>query len=134
MTGLREFIQAQKITAQAAAADTNPNMDQDNKDRMDHWRVVLQRPGKRMTVYFSMGSGHHGKQPEAGDVLDCLASDASSVENAQSFEDWAGDYGYDTDSRKAHKTYTVCKRKAERLRKFLGEESYKALLWNTERI
>lgn len=129
---LDDFISAAFITADVSPTDHNPNME--GGEKMDHWRVTLRRPGNRkMTVYFSMGSGHNGKEPDAADVLDCLASDASGVENSQSFEDWCSEYGYNTDSRKAHRTYTICKREAERLRKFL-DAGYERLLWNTERL
>jgi hypothetical protein len=129
---LDDFIASAFITATATPTDRNPNMN--DGETMAHWRVTLRRPGNhKMTVYFSMGSGHHGKAPEAADVLDCLASDAAGIENAQSFEDWCGEYGYDTDSRKAFRTFNVCKREAERLRKFL-DTGYERLLWNTERL
>lgn len=135
MTTINDFIADQHITATAEWSDRNPNMDEDSKNPMDHWRVVLQRSGgKRMTVYFSKGRGHNGKPAEASEVLDCMASDAAGVENAQSFEDWASEYGYDTDSRKAHRTYSICKRQAERLKKFLGDEAYEKLLWDMERL
>lgn len=141
-TTLADFIAAHGITATTERTDHNPHMTEESKNvaprlgmpAMDHWRVRLQRPGKRMSTYFSMGAGHHGKAPEAADVLDCLASDSAGVENAQGFDDWASEYGYDTDSRKAHKTYIICKRQAERLQKFLGDEAYNALLWDTERL
>lgn len=129
---LQDFIASQGITADAAYADRNPNMIDDGA-RMDHWRVTLRKPGRKMTVYFSMGAGLNGKAPVVGDVLDCLASDAAGVENAQSFEDWCGDYGYNTDSRKALKTFNVCKRQAERLRNFIGD-GYETLLWQTDRL
>jgi hypothetical protein len=129
---MSEFIKAHGITATAESTDRNPSMDSDTP--MDHWRVRLQRPGKRMTVYFSMGSGHHGKAPEVADVLDCIASDSAGIENAQSFEDWASDYGYDTDSRKAHRTFKVIERQAQRLEKFIGADEYQALLFDTERL
>lgn len=134
MPTIQEFIAAQKITANVQPADRNPHMDEDARYPMDHWRVVLQRPGKRLTVYLSKGQGHHGKPAEAGEVLDCLAYDASGVENSSSFDDWCREYGYDTDSRKAHRTYMVCKRQSERLRQFLGDEPFKTLLWETERL
>lgn len=86
-----------------------------------------------MVVYFSMGSAHHG-EPALADVLNSLALDASGYENAQGFEDWANEYGYDTDSRKAERTYKVCQRQSERLREFLGEDAYKDMLWNTENL
>lgn len=134
---MQEFIKDLGLTATAARVDKNPNMTSETP--MDHWRVVLKyKDGGlvplKMTVYFSMGTGHKGKAPEAADVLDCLASDAAGVENARSFEEWASEYGYDTDSRKAHKTYTLCKREAERLLKFLGPTTYNDLLWETERL
>ena len=128
---MADFIAVHRISADAAPTGHNPNMD--SAERMDHWRITLRRPGRKMTVYFSMGTGHHGKMPEAADVLDCLVSDASSVANAQGFEDWAAELGYDTDSRKAHRTYTICQRQADRLKKFMGDEAYETLLWNTDR-
>lgn len=128
---ISEFIKANRIKLTAERADSNPTMD--NSENMDHWKCLLARPGKRMTVYFSMGYGHNGKPPEAAGVLDCLSSDAFSIENAQSFEDWAADYGYDTDSRSAEKTFKTCEHQAKRLRSFLGNKLYKQLLYSTER-
>jgi hypothetical protein len=72
--------------------------------------------------------------PKLADVLDCLASDAAGFENAQSFEDWAAEYGYDTDSRKAEKVYRTVERQAKQLRRVLGDEGYNALLWDIERL
>ena len=62
------------------------------------------------------------------------ASDSSSIENnlLTGFEGWASDLGYDPDSRKAEKIFKVCEKQAERLKKFLGDELYKILLWETE--
>jgi hypothetical protein len=132
---LADVIAAHKITMSCTRVDSNPNMDGD----MDHWRCLISRPeegGRKrhtMTVTFSQGYGHHGAEPELASVLDCLASDAAGVENAQGFEDWCSDYGYDTDSRKPEKVYKACEREVDRLKRFLGEELYKDLLWNTER-
>ena len=137
---LAEFIAEHAITMTAERADANPNMNDKGyalalgRPEMDHWRIVLKCGSRRMSTYFSKGLGHHGAEPTAAEVLDCLASDAAGVANADSFEDWAGDYGYDTDSRSAHKTYTICKRQAERLRKLLGDEqAYDGLLFSIER-
>lgn len=46
--------------------------------------------------------------PDAADVLHSLLLDAS-VTYATCFEDWASEYGYDTDSRKAEDIYNACK-------------------------
>ena len=128
---LASFIRAHGITASSEMVDENPNMM--DGDRMDHYKVRLRsRAGKRLTVFFSMGIALC-REPTAADVLDCLASDSSSIENARSFEDWASELGYDADSWKAEHTFKVCERQAEKLKKFLGEEAYSQLLWHTER-
>jgi hypothetical protein len=128
-----EFIARHDITASCSPTDHNPNMD--GGEKMDHWRVVLARPGARLTVYFSMGTGHHGKPPEPASVLDCLASDAASIENAPDFREWCAEFGYDTDSRKAHRTFKICQRQAQRLKNFLGDPAeYQRLLFETDRL
>jgi hypothetical protein len=123
---LTDFITSAGITMKAERTDHNPTMD--DSANMDHWKVTLRAGRSRMSLVFSMGYGHKGEPPTLSDVLDCLASDASSFDNAQSFEDWADDYGYDVDSRKAEKTYKAVQRSAERLQKFLGESAYNTLL------
>jgi hypothetical protein len=133
---LTSFVKRYKITATAKPSKSNPNMP--DSDGMDNWSVKLTRlvdgEKRSMNVPFSMGKGHNGKTPTAADVLDCLASDAAGVENATSFDDWASDYGYDTDSRKAERIYKACKRNAEDLYSLLGGEAYNELLWETERL
>lgn len=106
-------------------------------------------------LYFSQGSAHTS-DPTLADVLDCLASDASGYENARvrpdgayhttsnvnskhydtpmHFHNWAEEYGYDTDSRKAEKTFRAVKRQSEQLKRTIGNEAYQELLWNVERL
>lgn len=72
--------------------------------------------------------------PDLATVLDCLASDSSSYDNARDFDDWANDFGLDTDSRKAEATYRVCGEQAKRLRHLLGDEAYRELLERVERL
>ena len=72
--------------------------------------------------------------PTADEVLDSLRSDAESVENCPLFEDWAGDMGYDTDSRKAERAFRACQEVRGKLMKLLGREAYDDLLANVERL
>ena len=65
-------------------------------------RGDIRKQTLRMTVYFSQGYGHNGREPKTADVLDCLSSDAASIGNTD-FEMWCNDLGYDSDSRKAEK-------------------------------
>lgn len=72
------------------------------------------------------------RKPVVADVLDCLASDANGIN--QSFEEWASDLGYDTDSRKAERTYQTCQKQARELRQLLGAAAFEELLYRTERM
>ena len=131
---MTEFLEEARITMSAKWADSNPNMDPDSARQMDHWRCIFRMGNKQLTVSFSQGFGHNGKAPKAKDVLDCLGSDAASYENARGdFEQWASEFGYDTDSRKAEKTFKAVEKQSFKLKTFLGEDLYNELLWHTER-
>jgi len=130
MKTMKQFVKENRVRIQCEWSYENKN-DPDWKDA-NHYKVTLKMGHKQLTTYFSMGYAHT-KEPTAEDVLDAIASDSAGIENARSFEDWAGDYGYDSDSRKAERIYVVCQRQADKLKQFLGEDLYNALLWNTER-
>lgn len=58
--------------------------------------------------------------PDLPGVLECLSLDWSGVEG-QTFEDWASEYGYDTDSRKAERTYRTVLEQANIGRRAFGD-------------
>jgi hypothetical protein len=58
--------------------------------------------------------------PTLLEVCYSLALDASMAD--ESFEDWCGNLGYDTDSRKAKKTYKACQKIAFKLERDLVEK------------
>lgn len=64
--------------------------------------------------------------PLLRDVLYCLVLDASVIDCA-TFEEWASEYGYDTDSREAEKTYRSCLEIALQLRALIGTENLNKL-------
>lgn len=135
------FIRAYGISARAEWIAERPDRKDQGKDEQAwdrsarHFRVTLRcrSTSKRMTVYFSQGSAHT-REPEARDVLDCLASDAAGYDNAGDFGNWCSEYGYDGDSRRAERIYRTVKAQAGRLRAFLGEVGYERLLYRTERL
>lgn len=65
-------------------------------------------------------------EPSAADVLYCLATDAD-VLNYSGFDQWAGEFGMDTDSRKAEATYRACLEIALQLRNGIGDDALRAL-------
>jgi len=130
---LTDFIAENKIQFSARQVDSNPHTE-DCKYPMDHWLCRFRHGGKQWSVYFSQGMGFNGQPPSADSVLSCLASDAQGVEGGQTFEEWCGEYGYDTDSRRALKTYQTVKLQAHKLRNLLGEYIFKELLYETETL
>ena len=82
------------------------------------------RPG---TVYRERYDAGHKKPvaPPAAGVLYSLILDSSAV--GQSFESWASDYGYDTDSRKAEEIYRACQRNTDKLQRILTRADLEAL-------
>lgn len=117
---LASFIRSYDITAEVEPADSNPNIS--GNWAAVHFLVTLHYAGRTMAVPFSGGAlafSRSGGQPTVADVLDSLRSDASSA--AQSFEDWAGDYGYDEDSRRAYATWEIVERMTAELRAFMGD-------------
>lgn len=114
MKTIKSFVNRNGIRINSEWADTNKNAP-DWKDA-NHHKVTLKMGRKQLTTYFSQGYGISG-EPDAENVLNALSSDSSSFENARSFEDWAEEFGYDTDSRKAEKIYRVCERQADKLKR-----------------
>ena len=63
--------------------------------------------------------------PFAGAVLYCLLSDMSLANDT--FEDWCGNLGYDTDSRKALQVYLSCQENGTKLRKVFNNDLLKQI-------
>ena len=122
----KQFVRKHRVSINNKWSDSNPYMP--DSLNMNHWKVTLKHNGRQYTTYYSMGYGLSG-EPTAADALDCLASDAAGYENARSFEDWAGDYGYDTDSRKAERIFRIVGKQADKLKTLLGDNLYNTLLW-----
>lgn len=54
-------------------------------------------------------------RPSLPDVLYSLLSEGSAFFDAASFEEWAEDYGFDTDSRKAERMFRECQETGRKL-------------------
>lgn len=66
------------------------------KDK-DLWAAVAAKLAKYQKV-----------SPQLDDVMHSLLLDGDPYFNNESFEDWCGNFGYDTDSRKAEDMYRAC--------------------------
>ena len=71
----------------------------------------------------------------ATSIFDMLISDAWGVENNPTFEDWASEYDYDTDSRKAEAAYREVRAQADQFTQLIGGRGeLENLAMNYERI
>lgn len=86
------------------------------------FKCRLTRNGKRYTFEFGQSLYNGSKEPTMYDVLACLTKSDPGT-----FEDFCDEFGYDTDSRRAERTYkAVCKEYAavERLFGDVMDELY----------
>lgn len=113
-----DVVDALNISMECEQVDTRPDGSFPEKGT-SHWFVTLSHRGHEMGIYYSMGAAHTG-EPDADDVMGCLASDARAGE--ESFEDFCSNFGYDTDSRKAYATWEACVRARDDLRALMGED------------
>lgn len=63
-----------------------------------------------------------GLAPKPADVLHSLLMDGDAFFDGMTFEDWCGNLGYDTDSRKAEATYRACDEIGRRLTWMFSED------------
>lgn len=80
--------------------------------------------------YNALGPGKDAiavpRPPTLLDVLGSLRSDCTLGD--QLFEDFCGDLGYDTDSRKAHASWEACQRMHYELRNLFGYGAYQTFI------
>ena len=77
----------------------------DDRDNRYIFKIKLSRNGKSYTFKFGQSIVGGDKEPTFYDIFTCLQK-----HDVGSFEDFCGEFGYDTDSRKAERSYNaVCK-------------------------
>jgi len=119
-TGTTLKALAQKVRiANTYGAVPSARITDDWQKTAHNYRVTLRYQRRAMTVDYFMGQ-LLTEEPTAGQVLESLLTDAEA--GAVSFEDFCGDFGYDTDSRKAYRTWQACKRTTISLHRLLGSD------------
>lgn len=113
---IKQFCRRYGIRILCQYVDENPH----NPDwkEANHFKVTLHRrnPRRQMSLYFSQGYGING-EPTVEGVLDCLRSDSFCESD---FEGFCSEYGYDTDSRKAERTWKTTLDQTKKLGAFLA--------------
>lgn len=96
------------------------------RDKQEEWqqkangyRCTLIYKGRRYTFDFWQGPAIT-EDPTAVGCLDCLLSDCTAVDG--SFQDFCGEMGYDSDSRKAERVYKACQNVRKQMERLLGAD------------
>lgn len=97
-----------KLTIGEPTYGKHPLWDKNDDDRWNFpftFSRVVNGKRRQFTETFGQSIAAGSKKPTAYDLLACLQKS-----DPGSFENFCGDFGYDTDSRKAERTYNaVCK-------------------------
>lgn len=133
---LAEYITAHGLKAEATPADSNPNMS-DPDPGAHHWTVSITGPMGVMSLPFTQGSALTDP-PSLADVLDCIASDASLVDEYADPVELALSLGETIenteDVQRAKATHEAITRNRAELRRILGsDEALDALLYEVGR-
>lgn len=83
------------------------------------WHVTLEYDGREIEILFHTGLAI--AEPDLDSVLHALIMDGEA-NDYDNFEEWASNFGYDTDSRKAEQTYLDCKDNGKKLDYLLGDD------------
>lgn len=80
--------------------------------------------GTEMEFPYFCGAMTAGDDPESipDQIFDMLISEAMTAENCPRFEDYCAELGEDTDSRKAHETWSALHDQRVKLVEFLGDD------------
>jgi hypothetical protein len=134
MQTVKQFAAKHKIRLTCEPVDRNPYAEDDAWARSaNHYKCLLIYGRRSMVVYFSMGSALT-HEPRVEDVLDSLVMEWYGIGNVPKFEDWAREYGYDLDSRRAERIYKVVIRQSKQFEALLGRDLLKELAYKTERL
>lgn len=127
----KDFLRKNEIslTIREAIPQTPPlwvNEDKPEEYGIKYWVTLENRKtGKRYGFDFwnSIDAKEHNRRPNAYDFLACL----DTYSDGDTFEDFCSTYGYETDSRKALKTYNTVMKQNEGLKNVFNEEQLNQL-------
>lgn len=91
-----------------ARSGSHPDANAEWDASASHWRILVKRGRVEFEVEYSMGAAHTGV-PDDESVFNSLLMDTSDIEG-ETFESWAENLGYDTDSRRAERAFQACQK------------------------
>ena len=130
----QNFLNKHNITFKTKFIEYGQHFE-DDKEGRDIFKVTFSRPTltgyrlsnkKQFSLRFGQSinesTGGGGNPPTAYAVLSCIQKYEIGT-----FEDFCGDFGYDTDSRNAEKIYKLVKKEWEKVNTFFTESEIEEL-------
>ena len=120
----RDFLNKTGVTMEIKFLYNGKHFD-DDKERRDVYRITISKGTRSYTFKFGQSiakSGLHLKAPTAYDILSCL-----QAYEVGSFKDFCSIFGYNTDSRRAEKTYNGVCQEYEKLCTIFTEDEMELL-------
>lgn len=127
----RDFLSKNEITLiiKEALPQKMPlwiNEDKGQDYGVNYWVIIKNRATEQsmmLDFWGSIDDKYANKRPTAYDILACL----DIFSDGNSFEDFCSNYGYETDSRKALKTYKAVMEQTEDLKRVFSLEQLEEL-------
>ena len=131
---IHEFIEKHNVRfTSICPADSNPNNETPIKGQ-HHWHLTISvgnRPND-IELFFSNSVANGTAAPAIEEVLDGLVIDAGAGD--LTFEEFCSELGYDTDSRRAEKTWRACRKVGRQTYKAFGSELFRVIQAEVERL
>lgn len=116
---LNDYVTQLGITAKITPLNKIPIKDNKDNWAKQGWRITLKYSGRTMS--FNFYGGGAVKTPSAVDGVWCMAIESAGVVS-NTFEEWAKEFDYSTDSRSALNTYRTIKRNAAKFTDLITNE------------
>jgi hypothetical protein len=94
----------------------------DNGRKCNHFVVTLKKGNRRVSFDFFDSTSNFEKGVIVLDAYSVLACCSSELHCPDTFEEFCGDFGYETDSWNAYNTFKALRKMSKKLQKFFDNE------------
>lgn len=132
MTTMTEYVESHGITVEILK-DKGFQTDEDNWEH-HAYQLRVHFDGRTIDTRWMQGTGITESPVDRPDmVFDSLISDAST--ESDTFEDFCGEFGYDTDSRRAYATWELLNALRPKVIEFVGGvDEFEHIAYQIERL
>lgn len=113
---LHEFINRYNVKLDCEPVGARPDDLDTWHPASFHYKCILKHNNKQFSFYFTQGPAVEGPPTVTG-VLKCLITDTLIAENSPDFEDFANEFGYCMDSRRAERIYKAVLKQRDNLQR-----------------